>query len=181
MVLIESLGVWVRAFFQFFYYAINNAYLLYKHNCRLHDMTQRDLLDFRIDLMKLLIRPGKHSGPSKPKLGWLCELLSMPCGRSWTTQRKVLTLYGCRNTSTTSYHLCLLLLQSSSLQNPMFCRLPQELKFFVIILFIFIFVIPSPLISLYSNLENYVFAHFCQLCSSFCRDEWLQLFKSVKT
>ena len=48
-------------------------------------------------------------------------------------------------------------------------RLPQELKFFVIILFILVFVIPSPLISLYSNLENYVFAHFCQLCSSFVR------------
>ena len=78
----------------------------------------------------------------KPKLRWLCELLSVPCRRSWTTQRKVPTLYGRRNTSTTSYHLCLLLLQSSSLQNPMFCRLPQELKFFVIILFIFIFIIP---------------------------------------
>ena len=104
----------------------------------------------------------------------------MPCGRSWTMQRKVPTLYGRRNKSTTSYHLCLLLLQSSSLQNPMFCRLPQELKLFII-LFIFIFIIPSPLISLYSNLENYVCAHFCQLCSSFCWDEWLQLFKSVKT
>ena len=56
----KSRRYWVRAFFQFFDYAINNAYLLYKHNCRLHDMTTRDLLDFRIDLMKLLIRPGKH-------------------------------------------------------------------------------------------------------------------------
>ena len=56
----KSRRYWVRAFFQFFDYAINNAYLLYKHNCRLHDMTPRDLLDFRIDLMKLLIRPGKH-------------------------------------------------------------------------------------------------------------------------
>ena len=56
----KSRRYWVRAFFQFFDYAINNAYLLYKHNCRLHDMTPRNLLDFRIDLMKLLIRPGKH-------------------------------------------------------------------------------------------------------------------------
>ena len=119
----KSKRYWVRAFFQFFYYIINNAYLLYKHNCRLHDMTPRDLLDFRIDLMKLLIRPGKHvqiCGPSKPKLGRLCKLLSVSCGRSWTMQRKVPTLYGRRNTFTTSYHLCLLLLQSSSLQNPMF-------------------------------------------------------------
>ena len=52
----ESMRYWVRAFFQFFYYAINNAYC----NCRLHDMTPRDLLDFRSDLMKLLIRPCKH-------------------------------------------------------------------------------------------------------------------------
>ena len=56
----KSRHYWVRAFFQFFDYAINNTYLLYKHNCRLHDMTPKDLLDFRIDLMKLLIRPGKH-------------------------------------------------------------------------------------------------------------------------
>ena len=56
----KSRRYWVRVFFQIFDYAINNAYLLYKHNCRLHDMTPRDLLDFRIDLMKLLIRSGKH-------------------------------------------------------------------------------------------------------------------------
>ena len=36
-------------------------WLLYKHNSRLHDnMTPRDLLDFRSDLVKLLICPGKH-------------------------------------------------------------------------------------------------------------------------
>ena len=56
----KSKCYWVMAFFQFFHYAINNAYLLYKHKCRLHDMTPRELLDIRIHLMKLLIRPGKH-------------------------------------------------------------------------------------------------------------------------
>ena len=143
-------------------------------------MTPRDLLDLRSDLMKLLIRPCKHryrTGPSKPKLEWLCKLLSVPCGRTWTGRGK------CQHCMDAGIHppkhLCLLLLQSSSLQNPMFCRLPPELKFFI--LFVFIFVLPSPLISLYSNLENYVFAQPCQLCSRFCQDEWLQLFKSVKT
>ena len=53
----KSRRYWIRAFFD---YAINNAYFLYKHNCRLHVMTPRDLLDFHIDLMKLLIPPGKH-------------------------------------------------------------------------------------------------------------------------
>ena len=69
----KSRRYWVRAFFQFFYYAMNNAYLLYNHNCSLHDMTSRDLLDFRIDLMKLLIRPGKHryrtGVPRRPSSG----------------------------------------------------------------------------------------------------------------
>ena len=34
----KSKRYWIRPFFQFFYYAINNAYLLYKHNCKLFDM-----------------------------------------------------------------------------------------------------------------------------------------------
>ena len=168
----KSRRYWVRAFFQLFYYAINNAYLLYKHNCRLHDMTPRDLLDFRSDLMKLLICPGKHRyskncGPSKPKLRWLCELLSVLWEKLDYAEESADTMdAGIHPPHHTSW----------SLQNPMFCRLPQKLKFYIILL---IFV-HSPLISLYSNLENYVFAHFCQLCSSFCQDEWLQLFKSVK-
>ena len=33
-----------------FYYAINNAYLLYKHNCKLFHMPPKELLDFRADL-----------------------------------------------------------------------------------------------------------------------------------
>ena len=40
MVLIESLGVLGKGILD---YAINNAYLLYKHNSRLHDMTPRDV------------------------------------------------------------------------------------------------------------------------------------------
>ena len=138
----KSRHYWVRAFFQFFYYAINNAYLLYKHNCRLHDMTPRDLLDFRIDLMKLLIRPGKHRYrtvvPRSPSSGGSASCSLCHVGEVGLCRGKC-RHYGCRNTSTTSYHLCLLLLQSSSLQNPVFCRLPQELKFLLLFcLFLFL-------------------------------------------
>ena len=54
-------------------------------------MTPRDLLDFRIDLMKLLIRPGKHRYrtvvPRSPSSGGSASALCA-VGRSWTTQRE---------------------------------------------------------------------------------------------
>ena len=56
----KSKRYWIRPFFQFFYYAINNAYLLYKHNCKLFDMPPKELLDFRADLVKLLIRRSRY-------------------------------------------------------------------------------------------------------------------------
>ena len=52
----KSNRYWVCPFLQCFDYAINNAYLLYKHNCKLFDMPPKELLDFRADLVKLLIR-----------------------------------------------------------------------------------------------------------------------------
>ena len=51
----KSKRYWIRPFFQFFYYAINNAYLLYKDNCKLFDMPPKELLDFRADLVKLQV------------------------------------------------------------------------------------------------------------------------------
>ena len=48
------------SFFQFFDYAISNAYLLYKHNCKLFDMPPKELLDFRADLVKFLICRNRH-------------------------------------------------------------------------------------------------------------------------
>ena len=56
MVLIENRSDTGYVLFSFFDYAINNAYLLYKHNCKLFDMPPKELLDFRADLVKLLIR-----------------------------------------------------------------------------------------------------------------------------
>ena len=37
---------WLRLFFQFLNYAINNAYLLYKHSCKRYGVKPMDLLAF---------------------------------------------------------------------------------------------------------------------------------------
>ena len=61
MVLIENRSdTGYVLFFQCFDYAIDNAYLLYKHNCKLFDMPPKELLDFRADLVKLLIRRSRY-------------------------------------------------------------------------------------------------------------------------
>ena len=41
-------------FFQFFDYAISNAYLLYKHSCHAHKLSGKDLLGFQLELVHLL-------------------------------------------------------------------------------------------------------------------------------
>ena len=56
----KSKRYWVCPFFQCFDYAINNAYLLYKHNCKLFDMPPKELLDFRADLVNLLICRSRY-------------------------------------------------------------------------------------------------------------------------
>ena len=56
----RSRRYWIRPFFQFFDYAINNAYLLYKHNCRLFRMHAKELMDFRIELIHLLVARSRH-------------------------------------------------------------------------------------------------------------------------
>ena len=50
-----------------FYYAINNAYLLYKHNCKLFDMPPKELLDFRADLVNLLRQSRYRKRPVVPQ------------------------------------------------------------------------------------------------------------------
>ena len=49
-------------FFQFFDYAINNAYLLYKHSCHALKLGAKDLLGFRLDLVHLLL---EQAGPKR--------------------------------------------------------------------------------------------------------------------
>ena len=47
-------------FFQFFYYAINKAYLLYEHSCHAHKLSAMDLLGFRLELVHLLLEQAGH-------------------------------------------------------------------------------------------------------------------------
>ena len=49
-------------FFQFFDYAINNAYLLYKHYCHAHKLSAEDLLGFRLELVHLLLEQARPKG-----------------------------------------------------------------------------------------------------------------------
>ena len=51
----KSKRYWLRIFFQFFDYAINNAYLLYKHSCHVHKLIAKDLLGFQLELVYLLL------------------------------------------------------------------------------------------------------------------------------
>ena len=41
--------------FQFFDYAVTNAYLLYKHSCQAHKLSAKDLLGFWLELVHLLL------------------------------------------------------------------------------------------------------------------------------
>ena len=41
-------------------YAINNAYLFYKHSCHAHKLSAKDLLSFRLELVHLLL---EQTGP----------------------------------------------------------------------------------------------------------------------
>ena len=61
----KSKRSWLRLFFQFFDYAINNAYLLYKHSCKQHRVKCKDLLQFGMELVHLLLEDvGRHRGVS---------------------------------------------------------------------------------------------------------------------
>ena len=50
---------WLRCFFQLWDYAITNAYILYKHNCKhfgIAEKEQKSQLDFRLELVHLLLK-----------------------------------------------------------------------------------------------------------------------------
>ena len=51
----KSKRSWLRLFFQFLDYAINNAHILYKHCCRRHGFRAQSLLEFRLDLVRLML------------------------------------------------------------------------------------------------------------------------------
>ena len=66
----KSKRYWLRTFMTFFDYAVNNAFILYKHNCKTFDTEESvELLDFRLKLAHLLLKEphirrqaAKHSG-----------------------------------------------------------------------------------------------------------------------
>ena len=62
----KSKCYWLRIFFQFFDYAINNAYLLYKHSCHALKLSAKDLLGFRLELVHLLL---EQAGPKRGVVG----------------------------------------------------------------------------------------------------------------
>ena len=62
----KSKRYWLRIFFQFFDYAISNAYLLYKHSCQTHKLSAKDLLGFRLELVHLLL---EQAGPKRGVVG----------------------------------------------------------------------------------------------------------------
>ena len=54
---------WLRLFFQFFDYAVNNAYFLYKYNYIARNIYPKDLLGFRLELVHVLLKVvGSKSG-----------------------------------------------------------------------------------------------------------------------
>lgn len=51
----KSRRYWLRLFYQFFDYAVNNAYLIYVHNCRRCSVSAVELMLFRLDLANLMV------------------------------------------------------------------------------------------------------------------------------
>ena len=62
----KSKRYWLRLFMTFFDYAVNNSFILYKHNCKTFSVKSVELLEFRLELARLLlkdtrIRRGRES------------------------------------------------------------------------------------------------------------------------
>ena len=70
---------WLRIFFHLFDLAVNNAYILYKHNCRLSLIKYKDLFAFRMQLVHRLLDSARkpHKRPCLPRP---CpDVASEPC------------------------------------------------------------------------------------------------------
>ena len=89
----KSKRSWVRLFFHFFDIAVNNAYILYKHNCKRYDVTPIELLDFRVNLaQKLIGKQRKRAGSTshstgEAQSGVVCRLEHVSKIRSLTRGR----------------------------------------------------------------------------------------------
>ena len=82
----KSKRSWLRLFFQFFDYAINNAYILYKHSCSRNGVRPNDLLNFRMELVHLLLEnvqgqrksvSCKQSCNNRAQTASVCYLVSL--------------------------------------------------------------------------------------------------------
>ena len=77
----KSRRYWIRPFFTFFDYAVNNAHVLYKHQCASHGIRKpMELLRFRLDLARLLMRDTRcrkrvHENTDSSSMGCPCELV----------------------------------------------------------------------------------------------------------
>ena len=106
----KSKRYWFRLFFYFFDTAINNAYLLYKHNCATHKKNPKELLQFRLELVDSLFQGSrKRSRPSNvdrmDQSHVICTLmrvtdLGLKRGRCYHCQQKKVspvhfTSFGC--------------------------------------------------------------------------------------
>ena len=102
----KSKRYWIRPFFQFFDYAVNNAHILYMHDCKQQGIQPKDLLKFRLGLVHLLLSPTR--GNTRSSFGidvrgvGGCQLvhlsqMQMPRGRCLQCLRKKKkhTTFGC--------------------------------------------------------------------------------------
>ena len=64
----KSRHYWLRLFFQFFDYGVNNAYLLHKYSCIARNICPKDPLGFRLELVHVLSKVvGSKSGSTVQK------------------------------------------------------------------------------------------------------------------
>ena len=123
-------------FFQGFFIMplINNAYLFYKHNCKLLDMPPKELLDFRVDLVNLLIRRSRyrkrpvvpqsssHSRDGAPSGCSLCRVGEVGISRGKCRHCLDVGRFPVHHT-TFAYSFC---------KDSLFCRLSQNCSFLLI-------------------------------------------------
>lgn len=74
----KSRRYWLRGFMQFFDYAVNNSYIIYKLNCRHFKTRPSDSDKFRKDLAHLLLKNTRYRSRSNATLGRdeeVCQLV----------------------------------------------------------------------------------------------------------
>ena len=98
----KSKRYWLRAFFQFLDYAVDNAFILYKHNYKYYRVKACKLLDFRLDLVHLLLKDKRNRERSSSssssgamddvRVEWVVWLspLMLACRRAFCSASRIL-------------------------------------------------------------------------------------------